>query len=85
MTDTVRVRPTKWTMAKTFLKAVFWFLWSGGSIVTRRERKTRIKTCRTCPSYMPRTKRCFLCGCFVEIKSWLPHEDCPAEKWEALG
>lgn len=25
--------------------------------------------------------RCRLCGCFADVKAWLPHEDCPVGRW----
>jgi len=41
----------------------------------------RLAICRTCPNFRPRTARCGLCGCFMQIKARLRGSKCPAGKW----
>ena len=46
-----------------------------------RARK-RLSTCRECEHYKPITRRCGVCGCFVEVKARIPYFQCPEGKWE---
>lgn len=64
--------------------ALIRFLKSRGRVLGREIRNERLAVCFECPSYMPTSKRCFICGCFVEVKSWLPQENCPEGKWRVV-
>lgn len=47
-------------------------------------REERYATCRTCPAFNPKSKRCKECGCFMEAKTWVggdPKKLCPLQKW----
>jgi tetratricopeptide (TPR) repeat protein len=42
-------------------------------------RRRRLQTCAGCHQHTG--LRCKVCGCFTDIKSRLPHEECPIGKW----
>lgn len=47
-------------------------------------RNERYDTCKSCPSFIEKTKRCSECGCFMEAKTWIggnPDALCPLKKW----
>ena len=49
---------------------------------TIKERvKTRIAICKRCPAFLPNTKRCEECGCFLPAKAAVSTMDCPLNKW----
>jgi hypothetical protein len=43
--------------------------------------KERISICRNCDKLYKPTEQCKLCGCFMNVKTWMPHIRCPAHKW----
>jgi tetratricopeptide (TPR) repeat protein len=47
--------------------------------VPAETRRRRLQTCAACPHHTG--LRCKVCGCFTDIKSRLPHEECPIGKW----
>ncbi len=51
--------------------------------VNLQERRERINKCQICPFYLPNTKRCDLCKCFIRQKAKLKkeYEDCPQGFW----
>ena len=51
--------------------------------VPRSVRESRMDTCNNCEHLTQSLKRCNLCGCFMELKTWLPQVSCPARKWDA--
>jgi tetratricopeptide (TPR) repeat protein len=61
------------------VKATARFIGSGGKRVDAATHQKRLETCAACPHYTG--LRCRLCGCFTNVKAWLPHEDCPIGKW----
>lgn len=54
-----------------------------GSTVFMGEKLTaqRISICHRCPHYLPKTKQCAECGCFISVKAKLSTESCPLHKW----
>lgn len=49
-------------------------------------REARYSICKKCPSFIPDSKRCSECGCFMQAKTWIagnPAQLCPLNKWEA--
>ena len=47
-------------------------------------RTERYETCKACPAFNPKSKRCKDCGCFMEAKTWVggnPDTLCPRKKW----
>ena len=44
--------------------------------------ETRLAVCQSC-EHLRALNRCDLCGCFVRLKTVVPHEHCPAHKWAA--
>jgi ribosomal protein S9 len=42
----------------------------------------RMTFCRVCPER--RKKKCKLCGCFIDLKTRVKSEACPAGKWGAV-
>ena|SRR5579862_815334 len=44
--------------------------------------EARLAVCHKCTEkYIPESKRCAACGCYVEIKARMASEDCPLGKW----
>ena len=41
----------------------------------------RMAICKTCPSFMQRSKRCLVCGCWMTAKTRLKFAKCPVGKW----
>ncbi len=67
-------------MAMSAMKAMSLFVGSGAAVVSSDERERRLAICNDCENHTG--SRCRLCGCFTQLKTWLPHERCPASKWE---
>ena len=70
-------------MAFSVTKSMARFLGSGMKRVTADVQQKRLRTCATCEHHTG--VRCKLCGCFTNVKAWLPHEDCPINKWPKVG
>lgn len=71
--------PNWWNMASSAAGAMGKFLGSGMKTVPARVRQQRLRTCGLCEHHTG--LRCKLCGCFTNVKSWLPHGQCPIGKW----
>jgi hypothetical protein len=55
---------------------------AGDKVMAPEEiQRARIQTCHSCDKYDRNQKRCYECGCFVEIKSKFALEGCPLGKW----
>ena len=55
-----------------------------GGKVNANVREARMETCRKCPFFIEKSKRCSECGCFMEAKTWInanPDLLCPKQKW----
>lgn len=70
----------KITMIYSALRAIYWFITSGCEKVQPEIRACRFDACLHCDK-LQCSMRCEICGCWVRIKTWLPRESCPIEKW----
>lgn len=43
-------------------------------------KQSRLKECESCEHFLA-TRQCAKCGCFMDLKTQLPHADCPVGKW----
>jgi hypothetical protein len=43
--------------------------------------KARIQVCHSCDKYDKYQKRCYECGCYVDVKARFALEGCPLGKW----
>jgi tetratricopeptide (TPR) repeat protein len=75
----VSAGPGPLRMAFAALKSMARFVGSGMKTLPPQARTERLATCTACPHHTG--VRCRLCGCFTAVKTWLPHERCPIEKW----
>jgi hypothetical protein len=46
--------------------------------------KERMAICNACPELLP-TGNCKKCGCFMSLKTKLPHAFCPLNKWDKVS
>lgn len=44
-------------------------------------KRERMEICKGCDKFLPNTKRCSVCGCFMEIKTSIGIFHCPLDKW----
>lgn len=44
----------------------------------------RFSICSSCPHLIQATSQCKKCGCFMKLKTTLPHASCPIGKWDAI-
>ena len=42
---------------------------------------SRLKICRGCEYFRPKTETCRKCGCFMKLKTTLENAKCPIGKW----
>jgi hypothetical protein len=76
---------------QTFLKSLFWHIYSGFPKSSQTEINRRYNICLTCPSYDNKNLQCLECGCNINNKkkflnklAWAD-QSCPLNKWEKLG
>ena len=43
--------------------------------------QSRIDICNRCDDLTQHLRRCNLCKCFMDAKTWIPDVECPANKW----
>ena len=43
--------------------------------------KQRMDICLACDKLYKPTSSCKLCGCFMQVKTWMPDQNCPIDKW----
>lgn len=48
-------------------------------------KNARISLCESCPEFLGLTRQCRVCGCFMDLKTQLPHADCPVGKWSPVS
>jgi Family of unknown function (DUF6171) len=41
----------------------------------------RWQICKSCDKLYTPTSTCKLCGCFMQVKTWMPRQKCPVNKW----
>jgi len=46
------------------------------------KRNERFDICLSCPELYQPTKACKVCGCFMQIKTYMPNQSCPLGKWQ---
>ena len=68
-------------MAASFATSMAKFAAGGFKTVDPGVHRVRVEQCGPCEHR--RESRCQLCGCFIDKKAWLPHEDCPIGRWPA--
>lgn len=68
-------------MAGSLAKSMAQFAASGFRTVPREIHAARVAECESCEQKVG--TQCRLCGCFIDAKGWMPHEDCPIGKWPA--
>lgn len=44
-------------------------------------RAERWNICQGCEKLYKPTSTCKLCGCFMQVKTYMPNQKCPANKW----
>jgi hypothetical protein len=77
-----KVKASTTKMAGGLLKATGQALRHGK--VSAEIREERYDTCKTCPAFIEKSKRCSECGCFMEAKTWIGGDKdmlCPLKKW----
>jgi hypothetical protein len=52
--------------------------------VDSKVKDQRMKECLSCDKLTAVTKQCTICSCFMEMKTLLPHAECPEGKWSAV-
>lgn len=52
--------------------------------VSEKIQKSRLELCMACPYLRNRVGQevCYLCGCFLHLKTKLKTEECPILKWK---
>ena len=72
---------------QTFLKSLFWHIYSGSPKSSQAEIETRYNICTGCSSYDSLNKQCLQCGCNISNKkiflnklAWAD-QSCPLKKW----
>jgi hypothetical protein len=75
---------------KTFIKSLFWHIYSGFPKSTQNEINYRYNICMGCEQYNNIKKQCDVCGCAVNSKkifmnklAWADQE-CPVNKWPKI-
>lgn len=52
-----------------------------GVLVSEEKKKTREETCYDCSQFNRESKRCYLCGCYMEVKWKFKSSSCPISMW----
>jgi len=77
--------PDFWKQIESFKKFssdVGQTLTTHNSIMSSQEDfENRMQICSECPEFNPEQKRCYLCGCYMELKAKFTASKCPASKW----
>jgi tetratricopeptide (TPR) repeat protein len=68
-------------MALSVTRSLAEFVGSGLQTVPATMQEQRLQTCATCPYHTGQRRR--LCGCFTHLKSKMPHDRCPLDRWPA--
>lgn len=48
--------------------------------VSKEEKKRRLSICEQCSLFKHLTRRCSICGCFMDVKTLYTKSACPANK-----
>jgi tetratricopeptide (TPR) repeat protein len=68
-------------MALSAARSMSHYVASGMKAVPSDIHRRRLEVCGGCDQHTG--LRCRVCGCFTNVKAWLPHESCPLGKWQA--
>jgi len=52
--------------------------------VTSDVQSERMEICRGCEHLSKHLNRCNQCGCFMDLKTWMPDQHCPLYKWDKV-
>lgn len=52
-----------------------------GLKTTPEIRNERYNICLSCDKLYKPTSTCKVCGCFMQLKTWMPEQRCPLYKW----
>lgn len=53
--------------------------------VSEELKEKRMAICQGCEFYIALTHQCTKCGCIMNLKTQLPHAECPEGKWFAYN
>lgn len=73
--------PNLFTMAGNLFSSAGDVLREGVERVSEEERNERLQNCHVCPSYDISNNRCYHCGCFLNIKTYIKAWHCPEGRW----
>jgi hypothetical protein len=75
---------------QTFLKALFWHIYSGSPKCSQSQIDERFNICINCSSYNTELMQCLECGCninrrkiFLNKLAWAD-QHCPLNKWNKI-
>jgi hypothetical protein len=75
---------------KTFLRSLWWHIYSGFPKSTQDQINCRLQICLTCEMYDDKNQQCLVCGCNISDKkrflnklAWADQK-CPLGKWDSL-
>ena len=67
---------------KEFAKSVGQDVADGSGVFVSEEKiKTREEACNDCSQFNRESKRCYVCGCFMEMKWRFKSAQCPMNIW----
>lgn len=67
---------------KEFVSEVGQTVVSGSTVFVSEELiENRLNICSECNQFNPTSKRCYLCGCFMEHKAKFKDAECPMNMW----
>ena len=49
------------------------------------QQSQRMEICKSCEHLTERLRRCRMCGCFMDAKTWLADQECPIGKWHKIN
>lgn len=74
----------------TFIKALFWHIYSGSPKSTKTEILNRYLICKLCEEFNSDKNQCNVCGCNINLKkqflnklAWADQK-CPIGKWDVI-
>jgi hypothetical protein len=68
-------------LAGSFIKNANSVLEGNSLKVSDDIKNTRLSICKSCEFFDLQSQRCYKCGCFMAIKTYLKAEKCPIGKW----
>ncbi len=67
---------------KEFAKSVGQDVVEGNEVLVSEQKKMkREQTCQDCSQFNRDSKRCYLCGCYMEVKWKFKASECPMSLW----